>query len=482
MSIFKNETELNDYVAKLLGKNNLNEAYDESRKYKTDAERREMVRELRKVEAEEKEQREAGNTAKADKLHRRAQELIDALFYEVEMGIYKLADSLTSGPKSKRSGHSGSAYVHNTEEDLKAVGVREFLRVIEGGTYKGKSTGFNPDGRGSFMAFTMKCVEGVMKNQHTKEAKHRNVISLDAPRGDNDDEEKDTNLYNNVFADSTLRFDTVGQDQYEQFLRSDAFNVLMDCLEDVTDSQKNIDILKHYYGVDGYDQMTPTQLGEKYGVSKQRINNIVNSLIKKLKQYFAREIKNINEDADEERFLIKVGEKFTSSPAVKLTSNPNFAGVIHGRDKAEAVVAYWKSRTDDEIEIVNYEDRAKYLGESSEESVESSLNGKTLAQARKAINNIWALQDTTKCFNDECWKPVNDFFNALRKSMIKFEIVKTEYKENEDGNPSSKTWWFKFEFMNQNGKLSEINGSVIASGCGTVENPLSQYDVVFQCF
>ena len=330
----------------------------------------------------------------------------------------------------------------------------------------------------------MKCVEGVMKNQHTKEAKHRNLISLDAPRGDNDDEEKDTNLYNNVFADSTLRFDAVGQDQYEQFLRSDAFNMLMDCLEDITDSQKNIEILKHYYGVDGYDHMTPTQLGEKYGVSKQRINNIVNSLIKKLKDYFAREIKYLNEDAEEERFLIKVGEKFASSPAVKLTSNPNFAGVIHGRDKAEAVVAYWKSKTEDEIEMINYEDRAKFLGESGEEENElkTSLDGKTLNQARKAINNIWALQDTAKCFNDEYWKPVNDFFKALQKASVGFELVKTEYKENEDGNPVSKTWWLKFKFNNQNGKMSEINGSITAYGCGTVENPLNQYDVVFQCF
>ena len=74
-----------------------------------------------------------------------------------------------------------------------------------------------------------------------------------------------------------MRFDAIGNDQYEQFLKSEAFAMVMDCLGDITQNERDIEVLKHYYGIDGFEKLTPTQIGEKYGFSKQRANNIVNN-------------------------------------------------------------------------------------------------------------------------------------------------------------------------------------------------------------
>lgn len=481
MSIFKTESELDSFVKKLI-ESKVQEA-KENRQYKSDAERRELVRQLRKVEAEEKTLREEGNTAEAEKKSKEAQRIIEELFYEVELGIYKLANSLSSGSKSTRSGSEDSPYIHNTEEDLKAVGTREFIRVVEGGEYTDsngtRKTGFDPDGPGSFMAFTMKCVEGVMKNQHKKEAKHRDEISLDAPRGEHDEEET-TNLYNNIFADSDLRFDAIGDDQYEKFMRSDAFDVLMDCLDDICDSQRNIEVFKHYYGVDGFDKMTPTQIGEKYGFSKQRVNNIVTKLINRLRDYFSDERQIINENSEEERFIIKVGDKYVSSPSNVLTKNKNFAGIIHGRDKADNIVKYWQSQGVGKVIADKWENKHEFINE----AISPALNGLTLKAARKKIREVWDAGNVSGCFHDESWEPVNAFWDRLREAKIDFELIESKYgnESNESGMPTTKTWKILFKFINQNGKDCEIYGSIVASGCGTVEQPLESYDLVFQCY
>lgn len=68
-------------------------------------------------------------------------------------------------------------------------------------------------------------------------------------------------------------------------------------------------------------------------------------------------------DEQEERFLLKVGEKFAGSPPTRLTNNPNMAGVLQSKAIAQNVINYYKSMhyTDDQIELIPWEERGKYI-------------------------------------------------------------------------------------------------------------------------
>ena len=63
------------------------------------------------------------------------------------------------------------------------------------------------------------------------------------------------------------------------------------------------------------------------------------------------------ENAEEARFLLKVGEKFASSPLTKLTSNPNLAGVIHGQAEAESIMKYYKKQGIENLKLIPWEER-----------------------------------------------------------------------------------------------------------------------------
>lgn len=43
-------------------------------------------------------------------------------------------------------------------------------------------------------------------------------------------------------------------------------------------------IIKHYYGIDGYELLTSLELGTKLNLSRQRINQIINFITEKLKE------------------------------------------------------------------------------------------------------------------------------------------------------------------------------------------------------
>lgn len=105
------------------------------------------------------------------------------------------------------------------------------------------------------------------------------------------------------------------------------------------------------------------------------------------------------------------------------------------------------------------------------------LNGLRKSQASNLLNKT--ISPMTKgLFKDQYWAPVQDIFKKLGEMGVNFSIYKTEYAKNEDGNPISKTWQLVVEFFDNKGKPQKIYGTVVASGAGSIKEPLDKYDIV----
>jgi len=107
----------------------------------------------------------------------------------------------------------------------------------------------------------------------------------------------------------------------------------------------------------------------------------------------------------------------------------------------------------------------------------SPLNGMTKQRAKRHVNKILG-ENTKGFFSDEYWKPINDIFKNLSSQNIDYVVDNTQYKKDESGNPSSKTWFITVSFTDNKDKEQKMVGSIIASGAGSVDDPLDKYDVV----
>lgn len=96
-----------------------------------------------------------------------------------------------------------------------------------------------------------------------------------------------------------------------------------------------------------------------------------------------------------------------------------------------------------------------------------------------AIRRLYKLigRTTTGIFHDNSWQPVHQFFRLLLGTGASYQLTKTEYGKDARGIPSSKTWWFTVDSLNPAGKGQRINGYIVAAGAGSVDDPLSRYDL-----
>jgi hypothetical protein len=108
---------------------------------------------------------------------------------------------------------------------------------------------------------------------------------------------------------------------------------------------------------------------------------------------------------------------------------------------------------------------------------ETSLDGMSKETAKRHVNQL--LSHYTKgLFSDESWKPVNDIWTALNSAQIDWTLTDNKYLHNEAGRPSGKQWNFEVKFITNKGRPAILYGVVTASGAGSVEDPLSKYDLV----
>lgn len=93
---------------------------------------------------------------------------------------------------------------------------------------------------------------------------------------------------------------------------------------------------------------------------------------------------------------------------------------------------------------------------------------KTKTATRNAIYKIVA-PFTKGFFEDTDWRFVGDVWEALAAEDVLIHVVDTRYDFNK-----SKTWNFTAEV---NGFM--FKGYMVASFCGTVDDPTSRYDLCF---
>ena len=103
------------------------------------------------------------------------------------------------------------------------------------------------------------------------------------------------------------------------------------------------------------------------------------------------------------------------------------------------------------------------------------LNGKSNVQARRIINKM--IPDIRGIFSDQSWEGIKRIWDAFDAASIDWAIVDTKYFKDAQGRPSGKEWKMEIYFTNNKGRETILYGTVTAHGAGTVEDPLSRYDI-----
>ena len=89
-----------------------------------------------------------------------------------------------------------------------------------------------------------------------------------------------------------------------------------------------------------------------------------------------------------------------------------------------------------------------------------------------------ALRITTKGLHtDDFWSPVHLAWKTIRLLGYDLTVINTHYGQDKDGNPNEKVWLFEINM----GSRKPIHGIITAHGAGTVDNPLSRYDISAYC-
>lgn len=110
---------------------------------------------------------------------------------------------------------------------------------------------------------------------------------------------------------------------------------------------------------------------------------------------------------------------------------------------------------------------------------------RTIRAAHNFIYNA-VYPHTTGLFRDESWENIHNIFNIL-VNELKVNLswgVRNDnyYRAGYSPDGKSKVYVFEIKYRNIDEKNITINGQVIASGAGTVEYPMSRYDIAFQLF
>ena len=80
-------------------------------------------------------------------------------------------------------------------------------------------------------------------------------------------------------------------------------------------------------------------------------------------------------------------------------------------------------------------------------------------------------------FRDNSWRPIHQIFDVFRKNGVEYEITSTEYFKDDEGRPNAKMWKIEITFIGKSGRPQIIYGTITGAGAGSVDDPLSRYDV-----
>ena len=108
----------------------------------------------------------------------------------------------------------------------------------------------------------------------------------------------------------------------------------------------------------------------------------------------------------------------------------------------------------------------------------SQLDGMDRRAGMNLINKVIQSAKLNGIFHDDHWEPVQRIWSAMTKAGFDWNLEKNWYDKDKEGNPSAKTWTFQVEWKDKAGKTQVAHGRVVASGAGSVKEPLDRYDVV----
>ena len=87
-----------------------------------------------------------------------------------------------------------------------------------------------------------------------------------------------------------------------------------------------------------------------------------------------------------------------------------------------------------------------------------------------------------KVYHDQYWQGPNCIWDTFDRLNINWTLMKTQYRHDEKGVPSGNEWNFEIMCSDNKDKHQKVKGYVVAAGAGTVDDPLSRYDIVLQIF
>lgn len=108
----------------------------------------------------------------------------------------------------------------------------------------------------------------------------------------------------------------------------------------------------------------------------------------------------------------------------------------------------------------------------------NSLEGMDKRMGLRRINAVIAGAHLNGIFRDDNWTPIQKLWREFEQAGIPVDLIGTNYTKDDQGNPNAKTWKFTIEWSGPTGQPIVAHGQVVASGAGSVREPLDAYDVV----
>lgn len=165
-------------------------------------------------------------------------------------------------------------------DDLMQIGIVELINAIDK---------FDPSYDVQFSTYAVKCIRGKIQNELRKNITTSEVLN---------DWSKQTSCYETVTNDEGEMFEADVRDRLdngEDVVRDYAeWDRLERILRTFTDEERYI--TEHYYGLNGYRQMSYKELCEKLGYSKGKIYLIHDKIKKRLKDYYSRDCLPLEEE------------------------------------------------------------------------------------------------------------------------------------------------------------------------------------------
>jgi len=109
----------------------------------------------------------------------------------------------------------------------------------------------------------------------------------------------------------------------------------------------------------------------------------------------------------------------------------------------------------------------------------AQITGTSKASLKRKIYKI-ITPITQRIYSDESWQGVSRVWKAFDELGLDWNMTDAYYgteKYDKTMPPKSKTWKFEINFINERNRQNIIYGTLTAHGSGTVDDPLSSYDI-----